>query len=328
VKIGGDNLKLISMHIPVLLKEAINGLNISRGKIIVDATLGDGGHSKEILKKLEKGILVAIDIDQAAIRGCQTELEALAKENNNQIFFVNDNFSNLDSILKKLDISKVDGILADLGWRVEQIENEAYGMSFRLNSKLDMRLGRNGGQTKTATDIINDYEIRELERIFRIYGEERHAHLVARKILEKRRSKKIENTVELAEIIEGSIGRYYSRSKIHPATRIFQALRIEVNSEIENLKIFLERSLEYLTDKGRMAVISFHSLEDREVKKFFQTNARGCICPKESPICFCGRRPKLNLITKKPIRPSEEELEKNKKSRSAKLRIIEKTKNQ
>lgn len=315
------------MHVPVLLREAISGLNISDGDTIVDATLGDGGHSGEILKILKRGILVAIDIDQAAIKECRAELEILAKKNNNKIFFVNDNFSNLDGIFEKLDIAKVDGILADLGWRIGQIENEMYGMSFRLNGKLDMRLGKGSNQTKTAADIINGYKLKELERVFKIYGEEKYARPVARKILEERKLKRIENTNELAEIIEKSIGRYYSRSKIHPATKIFQALRIEVNSEIENLKVFLEKSLKYLTDKGRLAVISFHSLEDREIKRFFQTNARGCICPKESPVCFCGQKPKLKLITKKPIKPSKKELKENKRSRSAKLRIIERTKN-
>lgn len=310
-------------HKPVLLKESIGLLNFRRGDIFIDATLGNGGHSREILKKLRKGTLIAIDVDQNAIAGCQKELEKLAEENSNKIYFANDNFANLDKVLNKLKVKEVDAILADLGWRADQVENEKYGLSFRKNSLLDMRLG--GISTSlSAKDIVNNYQEKELADIFRKYGEERYAGKAARAISIARKTKEIKTTRELAEIIEKSIGGYYKKFKIHPATRIFQALRIEINREIENLKEFMPKALKCLKRGGRLAIISFHSLEDREVKKFFQANARGCICPKGAPICFCGKKPEIKKITKKPVVSGREELEENFRSRSAKLRVAEK----
>jgi 16S rRNA (cytosine1402-N4)-methyltransferase len=234
---------------------------------------------------------------------------------------VRGNFKDIKNILKKLKIGKVDGILADLGWRIEQVKDKEYGMSFIEEARLDMRLDK--CQKLDAYEIINNYEEKELERVFREWGEIKLFKRLVKIIMERRREFPIERTTELAEIAKESLSE---KRGIHPATKVFQALRIEVNDELSNLDKFLNRTFDVLKKKGRLAVISFHSLEDRLVKNFFRENARGCVCPRKIPVCVCGgdENKKLKIIAKKPLRPSTEELAGNFRARSAKLRIAEK----
>lgn len=305
-------------HKPVLLSEAIELLNIKKGDVVVDATLGSGGHAREILKRIGKnGRLIGIDLDINAINDFKKSLPVT------NYSLVNDNFANIENILKNLGIDKVDAILADLGWRIEQVEDSQYGMSFNKDAPLNMNLSQMDRNGITAVEIINEWPEEELVSIFKQYGEEKHAKLAARAICDRRKEERIETTKQLVGIIEKSIGFKYKKSKINSATRIFQALRIAVNDELGNLGKFLESSSEVLRKNGRIAVISFHSLEDRMVKEFFRTNAGGCVCPKELPICVCGKKPKLEIVTRKPVKPSQGELGENPRSRSAKLRVAE-----
>lgn len=311
--------KIISRHIPVLLQEVLGFLKIKDEIIVVDATFGEGGHSEEILKKLKKSDeLVAIDVDKKA----KENFEKIIGENSNAVFFQG-NFKDIQEILKKKGIDKVDFILADLGWRTQQIKNDEYGLNFSSKQSLSMRLDRDDSLL-TAEKIINDWPVKELERIFRIYGEEKMAFKASLVIQKARSEKRINSSGELAGILEKELKRFNFHSKLHPATKIFQALRIFVNKELENLEIFLEKSLDCLNVKGRLAIITFHSGEDRIVKNFFRAKARGCVCPSEFPKCICGRKPVLKILTKKPIVPSAEEIQLNPRSRSAKLRVIEK----
>lgn len=309
------------MHIPVLLKEAVEMMNLREGQVVVDATLGNGGHTEKILEKIgDNGRMIVIDLDEKAIK----ESEDRLSKHKDQIYFINDNFSNLDNILEKIKIKKVDSILADLGWRMDQVEKSEYGMSFMKEGPLNMRMSTSSPQGVTADEIINDWDEEKLIEIFKTYGEERYSGLAVKGILVARKNKRIKTTTELAWILDEKLRRYYRGGKIHPATKIFQALRIVVNQELKNLEEFLPQALNRLENDGYLSIITFNSLEDRKVKKFFQTNARGCICPKEFPICNCGEKPKLKIITSKPIIPSEEELKRNPRSRSAKLRVIQK----
>jgi 16S rRNA (cytosine1402-N4)-methyltransferase len=309
----------MSKHRAVLLSEATEKLNLKEGAVVVDATLGSGGHAQEILKEIgKKGKLIALDRDRAAIEHfkevplvCQSKTAILVEAN----------FSNLKSILKELGVKKVTAVLADLGISSDQLEDEKRGFSFQKVGPLDMRLDLK--EELTAWKIINYYPLQELERVIREFGEERYAGRIARKIFQERRKKKIETAKELATLIEKVVPRGKFQ-KIHPATRTFQALRIETNQELENLKKFLPQAIEVLVPGGRLAVISFHSLEDRIVKNIFRENARGCICPKNFPQCQCGREAKIKIITKKPVVPGAEELSSNPRSRSAKLRVCEK----
>jgi 16S rRNA (cytosine1402-N4)-methyltransferase len=305
----------MSIHKPVLLGEAIDLLQLKSGMIVVDATLGGGGHSREILKTIKNGKLIAIDADVKAIENFKKE----ASEDK-RIILVNDNFANLENILKSLKIEKVNSILADLGWSSDQLEGK--GMSFQKDEELDMRLDRN--QKITAKDIVNEYSENELGRVIKEYGEERFWKKITRKIVEYRINKKIETTRELAEIIEKSVPGKFRHLKIHPATRVFQALRIETNQELENLEKFIPAAIKALEKEGRLAIISFHSLEDRIVKKIFRENARGRILTDE----ITGRpsvetAPTIKLITKKPIIAGQEEISDNPRARSAKLRVCE-----
>lgn len=312
-----------TIHKPVLLKESLEGLNLKKGAVVVDATLGGGGHSREILKIIGKeGMLIGIDADSEAIERFQIS---------DNILLVNDNFSNLENILKELKIDKVDAILADLGFSSDQMENAERGFSFQKDAELDMRFSLRIAnshectkETPTAKEIVNNYSEEELTRILKEYGEERFAKSIARKICEIRKSKEIRTTTELAEIIVSATPKKYKFGKIHPATRTFQALRIEVNQELENLKKFAPAAIAALNSGGRLAIISFHSLEDRIVKNIFRENARGCICPANFPICRCEHEALVKVVSKKPIVPSAEEVESNPRSRSAKLRIAEK----
>jgi len=354
----------MSIHKPVLLEEAVELLNLKKGMTVVDATLGGGGHTREILNSIGSGgTLIAIDLDINAIKNfAEFPISNFKFPNNFKIsifkfentYLVNDNFSNLEVILKAIGINGVNAVLADLGWSSDQLQGR--GMSFMKDEQLDMKLDQE--QENTAKKIVNEDSQEELEKIFREFGEEKFARNIARKITEYRKNRKIETTKELAEIIKTAIPGKYKHGKINPATRTFQAIRIAVNKEIDNLEKFIPQAIEVLVPGGRLAIISFQSLEDRIVKNIFRQNARGCICPPASqlqasqekyladiekegfsavdlekalragpndfPECRCGKMPKVKIITKKPIIPKEEELGINPRSRSAKLRICEK----
>ena len=310
----------MSIHKAVLLEESIKALNLKEGAVVVDATLGGGGHSEAILNRIgDNGKLIAIDADEEAIERFKLKIQSAKFKVKENLFLINDNFSNLERILEAIGINKVDGIIADLGWSSDQVLGR--GMSFQKDEDLDMRF--NKSQKLTAREIVNEYPKDRLEKIIREYGEERFAGNIAKKIVDRRKDKNIKTTGELAEIIKESIPRRFW-GKINPATKTFQALRIEVNDELNNLRKFLPQAISALNPKGRLAVISFHSLEDRIVKNIFRENAGGCICPKEFPQCRCGRQPEIEIITKKPIIAGEKEIEGNPRARSAKLRVCEK----
>jgi 16S rRNA (cytosine1402-N4)-methyltransferase len=307
------------IHKSVLLEESIAGLNIQEGSIVVDATLGGGGHSNRILSLVGvTGKLIVIDQDVRAIEDFKKQLT----EKENRVYLVQDNFSHLKNILQELKIEAVDAILADLGYSSIQLEDEEMGMSFLLDAPLDMRLDREG--KITARDIVNNYSQGEIGRILKEYGEERFASMIAKKIADRRKVKPIETTGELVEIVKTAMPERYQHGKLHPATKTFQALRIETNRELSVLEEFIPQAIELLQTGGRLAVISFHSLEDRIVKNILRKNARGCICPADFPICQCGEMAKVKIITKKPIIPGEIETQTNPRARSAKLRICEK----
>ncbi len=320
-------------HITVLLDEAVEVLNIKEGDVVVDATLGAGGHTLKLLEKVgESGKVIGIDLDQQAIEEFEKKIKKIDLQNKtiltNRLILVNDNFKNLQNIINRLYVrgdikqDKVDGILADLGWRIEQVQDVRYGMSFQQDAPLNMRMdGQKGGLT--AWEIINEWSEEELATIFKELGEEQMAGKIAREIILQRENKKIDRTGELAELIKNIKGNK-ERGKNHPATKVFQALRIVVNEELGNLNIFLEQSINLLKSKGRLAIISFHSLEDRLVKNFFRAKARGCVCPKEIPVCVCDNEPEIKLIRRKGIKPSKEELKNNRRARSARLRVGEK----
>jgi 16S rRNA (cytosine1402-N4)-methyltransferase len=310
------------VHKTVLLGEAIELLNLKSGMTVVDATLGAGGHSWLAMKKVGKqGTLIALDLDETAIKEFKERVNSEFDETEKpQIHLIKGNFKDIDVILKKIKIKKVDAILADLGWRLDQVKDKKYGMSFQIEAPLDMRLGKEG--ELTAYKVVNSWEEKDLVEIFFKYGEEKNSRKIARAIVDFRKNKKIETTKELAGIIE-KVNKSFSKRAFNPATKVFQALRIVVNDEIGNLEKFLEKSIEVLNKKARIGIISFHSLEDRLVKKFFRVNTRGCICPKELPICVCDVKRKLKIITKKPVIAGEKELKENTRARSAKLRIAE-----
>jgi 16S rRNA (cytosine1402-N4)-methyltransferase len=311
----------MTIHKSVLLEEVAELLNLKEGDVVVDATLGGGGHSKAILEKIGKrGKLVAIDSDSDAIERFKLKVKSEKLKVNENLFLVNDNFSNLGIILKAVGIEKVDAVLADLGWSSDQLEGR--GMSFLKDELLDMRLGKQ--QENTAKKVVNEYSQEELEKIFKEFGEEKFYKNIACEVVEYRKNKTIETTGELSEIIKKAIPKRYQRGRINPATRTFQALRIEVNGELANLEKFVPQAISALKQEGRLAIISFHSLEDRIVKNIFRQNAGGCICPSNFPECRCGKVPAVKIITKKPIIPGNEESKNNPRSRSAKLRICEK----
>jgi 16S rRNA (cytosine1402-N4)-methyltransferase len=310
----------MSIHKPVLLQEVIAGLNLKKGSVVVDATLGGGSHSRAILKKIGKqGKLIAIDWDAKAIGNFQ---KSLLVGQSKIVSLIQDNFARLNNILGGLQIKKVTAILADLGFSSDQLEDQSQGLSFQKDGPLDMRLNSKG--ELLAWEIVNQYPLKDLEKIIREWGEERFAGRIARKIVETRKKKRISSTRELVTLITAAVPRERHFQKINPATKTFQALRIEVNQELENLKSFIPQAMANLAPGGRLAIISFHSLEDRIVKNIFRENARGCICPKSFPKCVCSREMKIRIITKKPIVPSDEEIRNNPRSRSAKLRVCEK----
>ncbi|MEA2006639.1 MAG: 16S rRNA (cytosine(1402)-N(4))-methyltransferase RsmH [Patescibacteria group bacterium] len=311
------------MHKSVLLGETIQFLDLKDGDVVVDATVGSGGHTKELARKVgDSGKVISIDVDQSAIDFAKKRLTEQDKDLLNRVVFVHDNFCNLEKIVQQEGLSGVNAILADLGWRIEQIEDPKRGMSFLREAKLDMRLDQERNSL-TAHEIVNEWSEKKLRDIFWGFGEEKNAKTIVAEIVRKRKEKQIETTTQLAEIVESKcVAR--KKGRLHCATKVFQALRIAVNDELGNLEKFLTQSVSVLEKKGRIAVISFHSLEDRIVKKFFQTNARGCVCPKEFPVCICKGKSKLKILMRKPIVAGEDELKQNKRSRSAKLRVAQK----
>ena len=305
-------------HISVLLNECIEALDIKEDGIYVDCTLGGAGHSLEILKRLSsKGRLIGIDQDEDALKAAKEKI----KEFNN-VTYVHDNFYNIKSILDKLEIEKVDGIFMDLGVSSYQLDNTERGFSYMRDAKLDMRMDRSKGIT--AFDVVNNYEEQQIADVLRNYGEEKFSKRIANFIVDRRKDKPIETTLELVNVIDAAIPAKFKRDGGHPAKRTFQGIRIEVNGELKILDKAIEDGIERLNSGGRMAIITFQSLEDRIVKVKFKSLEDPCKCPKELPMCVCGKTPIVKLISRKPIRATEEELEVNSRSRSAKLRVAEK----
>ena len=304
-------------HKSVLLEETIEGLNIKPDGIYVDGTLGGAGHAGEVCRKLSaKGRFIGIDQDQDAIIAASERLAAF-----DQVTIIRSNYCYMVQELAARGIYKVDGILLDLGVSSYQLDNEERGFTYRVDAPLDMRMDQR--QTQTAGDIVNGYEEKELYRIIRDYGEDKFAKNIAKHIVAARQVKPITTTGELTEIIRESIPMKMQVKSGHPAKRTFQAIRIELNHELDVLKNNLEDMIDLLNDEGRIAIITFHSLEDRIVKNIFRTSERPCICPPEFPVCVCGRVSKGKVITRKPIVPGKEELEENSRSKSAKLRVFE-----
>ena len=305
-------------HKSVLLHECIENLNIKPDGIYVDGTLGLGGHSMEIAKRLTTGRLIAIDQDETAIERSKARLAPWAE----RITFVHGNFRSLGKILDDLGIDRVNGMLFDLGVSSPQLDEAERGFSYMADAPLDMRMDQSA--PVTAWTVVNTWPERELVRILRDYGEERYANRIAGNIVRAREKKPVETTLELVDIIKSAMPGAALREKQHPAKRSFQAIRIAVNDELGELPPMLDAAEKNLKSGGRLAVITFHSLEDRIVKKKLQELAQGCICPPEFPVCVCGRKPKVKLITRKPIVSNEEELAENPRARSAKLRVAEK----
>ncbi|MBU3214231.1 16S rRNA (cytosine(1402)-N(4))-methyltransferase RsmH [Clostridium estertheticum] len=305
-------------HISVLLNECIEALDIKEDGIYVDCTLGGAGHSLEILKRLSsKGRLIGIDQDEDALKAAKEKI----KEFNN-VTYVHDNFYNIKAILDKLEIEKVDGIFMDLGVSSYQLDNTERGFSYMRDAKLDMRMDRSKGIT--AFDVVNNYEEQQIADVLRNYGEEKFSKRIANFIVDRRKDKPIETTLELVNVIDAAIPAKFKRDGGHPAKRTFQGIRIEVNGELKILDKAIEDGIDRLHSGGRMAIITFQSLEDRIVKVKFKSLEDPCKCPKELPMCVCGKTPIVKLISRKPIRATEEELEVNSRSRSAKLRVAEK----
>ena len=305
-------------HVSVLLNECIEGLNIKENGIYVDGTLGGAGHSSEILKRLSnEGRLIGIDQDTDALRAAKERLKDYSN-----VTFVHSNFSNIENVLDNLNIDGVDGILMDLGVSSYQLDEGERGFSYMKDAPLDMRMNRENDFS--AYNVVNEYSVEDLYRIIRDYGEEKFAKRIASFIVENRQEKNIETTLELVEIIKNAIPAKARREGPHPAKRTFQAIRIEVNSELSILNKTIEDGVKKLNKGGRMAIITFHSLEDRIVKNKFRDLAVSCRCPKEFPVCVCGEKAKVKVISRKAIEPTKEEVEINPRSRSAKLRVIEK----
>lgn len=304
-------------HKPVLLEECLEALAIRPEGTYLDGTLGRAGHSLEIVKRLTTGRLIGIDQDAAAIEAAQVRLADYM----DKVTLVRSNFSHLGEILQELQVDGVDGMLFDLGVSSPQLDDPARGFSYMHDAPLDMRMDERA--PLSARDVVNDWSQEELRRILYEYGEERYAPAIARAICRRREERPIETTFELVDIIKSAMPAAALREKQHPAKRSFQAIRIAVNGELDVLPPMLEAAADGLRPGGRLAVISFHSLEDRIVKKTMQELSRGCICPPEFPVCVCGRKPKVKLITRKPIVSQEAELEDNPRARSAKLRVAE-----
>lgn len=305
-------------HKSVLLEETVNGLNIKPDGIYVDGTLGGGGHAEEVCKQLnDKGSFIGIDQDAAAIEAASVRLAGFGE----RVTIIRSNYCDMKSRLRERGIDKVDGIILDLGVSSYQLDTSERGFSYRVDAPLDMRMDRR--QEKTARDIVNTYSEMELFRIIRDYGEDKFAKNIAKHIVMEREKAPIETTGQLCEIIRHAIPMKFQKNTGHPAKRTFQAIRIELNRELEVLRDTLDEMIELLNDNGRICIITFHSLEDRIVKGIFKKNENPCTCPSHFPVCVCGNVSKGKVITKKPILPGEQELEENSRSKSAKLRIFE-----
>ncbi len=318
----------MTKHIPVLFEEVREQLHLQKGMVVVDATFGGGSHASMMLEAvLPNGRVIALDADKQALSRFEEKfqsdrmLEQASKEG--RLVLVHSNYGALEEVLERLGVSKVNGILADLGFSSDQIEEASRGFSFQKDGPLDMRLNQEGGLT--ARDIVNTFSEKELGQILRVYGDEPEWKLLTRTLIAHRQEKPITTTKELASVIEAAYPkRRRATMNIHPATKTFQALRIAVNDEFAHLESFLRQAVNCLEIGSRLAVITFHSGEDRRVKEFFKKQATGCICPPDFPVCRCGQVPTIKLITKKPIVPEEKEVARNPRARSAKLRVIEK----
>lgn len=306
-------------HTSVLLHETIDNLNIRPDGIYVDGTLGGAGHSSEIVKRLnENGRLIGIDQDEDAIAAASERL----KDYSDKVTIIRSNYCNMKEELNRIGVTKVNGILLDLGVSSFQLDTPERGFTYREeDAPLDMRMDQR--QTLTAKDIVNDYSESELYRIIRDYGEDRFAKNIAKHIVAARAKKPIETTGELTAIIRASIPMKVQSTGGHPAKRTFQAIRIELNRELEVLSDTLDEMIDLLEEDGRICIITFHSLEDRIVKNIFRKNENPCTCPKEFPVCVCGKKPKGKVITRKPILPTKTEMEENPRAKSAKLRVFE-----
>ena len=305
-------------HKPVLLHECLGALAIKPDGIYVDGTLGRAGHSLEIVRRLTTGRLIALDRDETAIEAANRRLGDYL----DKVTLVHSNFSALDAVLHELGVHGVDGMLFDLGVSSPQLDEAQRGFSYKQDAPLDMRMDRQ--QKLTAYDVVNGWSREEIRRILFEYGEERYAPLIAAAIERERADKPIETTLELVRVIKGAMPAKALREKQHPAKRSFQAIRIAVNDELGAVREAMEKAIDCLNPGGRLAVITFHSLEDRIVKAAFQQAAQGCTCPKDFPVCICGKKPKVRLTPRKPILPDEREIEENPRARSAKLRVCEK----
>ena len=305
-------------HKSVLLEETIEGLRVKPDGIYVDGTLGGAGHASEVCRRLSaKGRFIGIDQDQDAIVAASERLAAYG----DKVTIIRSNYCYMANELKNLGIHQADGILLDLGVSSYQLDNEERGFTYRVDAPLDMRMDKR--QSRTAADIINGYDEKELYRIIRDYGEDKFAKNIARHIVAARQEKPVETTGELTEIIRRAIPMKIQASGGHPAKRTFQAVRIELNRELDVLRDSLDGMIDMLGDGGRLCVITFHSLEDRIVKTIFRKNENPCTCPPDFPVCICGKKSKGKVITRKPILPGAEELEENSRAKSAKLRIFE-----
>ena len=305
-------------HVSVLLQECIDGLNIRPDGIYVDGTLGGAGHSSQIAARLTTGRLIGIDRDPVALKAAGERLKPFG----DRVTLVHSNFCEIASVLRQLGISGVDGILMDLGVSSPQLDDAERGFSYMADAPLDMRM--NGEDTMTAKDVVNSWSYEELRRILYDYGEERYAPQIASAICRRREVSPIETTLELVDIIRSAMPPAALREKQHPAKRSFQAIRIAVNDELGSVEKVMVDAIPCLNPGGRLAIITFHSLEDRIVKNGMANAAKGCTCPPNFPVCVCGNKPKVKLISRKPIVASDEELEVNPRSRSAKLRVCEK----
>lgn len=305
-------------HVSVLLEETVEALQIKPDGIYVDGTLGGAGHARQICQRLnDKGRFIGIDQDEEAIAVSAERL----MEYGEKVSIIKSNYAQMKQVLQDLGIEKADGILLDLGVSSYQLDNAERGFSYMADAPLDMRMDKD--QTVSAKDIINTYPEAELARIIREYGEERYARNIARNIVKTRENRSIETTFQLVDIIRGSMPAKARNGKGHPAKRTFQAIRIECNHELEVLRETLDDMVDLLNDRGRLCIITFHSLEDRIVKVSYRRNENPCTCPPDFPVCVCGKRPKGKVITKKPMLPSEREQEENSRSQSAKLRVFE-----
>ena len=304
-------------HKPVLLHECLGALAIKPDGIYVDGTLGRAGHSLEIVRRLTTGRLIALDRDETAIEAANRRLGDYL----DKVTLVHSNFSALDAVLHELGVHGVDGMLFDLGVSSPQLDEAQRGFSYKQDAPLDMRMDRQ--QKLTAYDVVNTWSREDIRHILFEYGEERYAPLIAAAIEREREKKPVETTLELVDIIRGAMPSKALREKQHPAKRSFQAIRIAVNDELGAVRQGMEAAIDHLNPGGRLVVITFHSLEDRIVKNVFQDAAKGCTCPPSFPVCVCGHKPKIKILTKKPIIATREEVEENPRSRSAKLRVAE-----